>query len=71
MKIGKGFRWYAIVTQYLMLTVTLLIAGVYFGGKLDVQYGTQIWAGILGVLGVFTGILSFVYYIVKHGGGNG
>lgn len=67
MKLGKGIRWYAIVTQYLLLIFTLLVGGVYAGSKLDLFFGTNFWDALLGLVGIFVGIFSFIYFILKQG----
>jgi|GEM_PF-4160463 len=72
MKIRKGFRLYAIVTQYLMQTVALAILGIYIGSKLDIKYDTGItFSGILGILGVFLGLGVFIMFVIRFGGKNG
>jgi len=72
MKLRQGFKLYAIVTQYLMQTVALVVFGVYFGSKLDLKYGTEnVWSGALGILGIFIGLISFAFFVYKQGGKNG
>ncbi|QVK21536.1 hypothetical protein KHQ82_04225 [Mycoplasmatota bacterium] len=72
MKIRKGFKLYAIVTQYLMQTVALVVFGVYFGSKLDIKYGTEnLYSGLLGILGIFVGLITFAIFVYRYGDKNG
>lgn len=71
MKLGKAFRIYAVVTQYLLLIFTLLVIGLYLGSKLDDLLGTDIWAAILGFIGIVSGITSFIYQMIRRGDGFG
>lgn len=72
MKMRKGFKLYAIVTQYLMQTVALVVFGVYFGSKLDTKFGTEnVYSGTLGILGIFVGLTMFATFVYRYGGKNG
>ncbi len=71
MKMRKGFKLYAIVTQYLMQTVALVVLGVYFGSKLDLKYDTgNTFSGALGIAGIFIGLVTFALFVYRYGGKN-
>ena len=71
MRLGKSFRVYAVVTQYLLLVVTLLVIGVYLGSKIDDYLGTELWDRILGLVGIIAGITSFIFFMLKQGDKDG
>ncbi len=72
MKLRKGFRLYAIVTQFLLQTFALVVVGIYAGSKLDARFDTgTTWSGILGIVGVVVGLGYFGLYVYKLGKKNG
>lgn len=72
MKLGKGIRLYAIVTQGLLQTFAMAILGIYGGSKLDARYETgTTWSGILGIVGAVFGLVYFAWYVYKLGKRNG
>ena len=72
MKLGKGFRLYALVTQYLFQTFALAVIGIYGGSKLDIRFDTgTTYSGILGIVGVLIGITTFIVAMYRDGVKNG
>ena len=72
MRLGKGIRLYAIVSQFLFQTVALLVVGIYVGSKIDAHYNTDtLYSGILGLVGAIIGIVFFMFYVYRLGKKNG
>jgi hypothetical protein len=64
-KINKGFRFYAIVTQFLLQTFILVALGVWGGGQLDALWQTNFMAAILGIVGIMAGLGSFIFFVLR------
>lgn len=68
MKLGKGIRLYAIVTQFLLQTFALAVLGIYAGSKIDARLDTDtLYSGVLGIVGSLIGLFWFGYYVYKLG----
>ncbi len=68
MRLGKGIRLYAVVTQFLLQTFALVIIGIYAGSKIDARLGTDtLYSGILGLVGALVGLFFFAFYVYKLG----
>lgn len=64
----KGFKIYALVTQFLFQTLVLTFLGYYLGTRMDEE---GVLPGILAVIGAFAGIASFMYYVYRMGDKDG
>lgn len=64
-KLQKGFRFYAIVTQFLLQTFILVALGVWGGGRLDELWQTNVMAPILGIMGIVAGLGSFIFFVLR------
>ena len=64
-KLHKGFRFYAIVTQFLLQTFVLVALGVWGGGQLDELWQTNFMSAILGIVGIIAGLGSFIFFVLR------
>jgi len=64
-KLNKGFRFYAIVTQFLLQTFVLVALGVWGGGQLDELWQTNFMSAILGIVGIIAGLGSFIFFVLR------
>ncbi len=64
-KIQKGFRFYALVTQFLLQTFVLVALGVWGGARLDELWQTSFMSAILGLVGIVAGLGSFIFFILR------
>lgn len=62
MKFSKFARYYAITTQGLITIVVLLLIGYYIGVWINKD---SAWPGILAAVGAISGIVSFIYILLK------
>lgn len=69
MKFKKYFKLYAIVTQFLIQTIVLVILGLYFGNWLDKKLGIEndLLAFLFGIIGIYGGLGSMIIYVMKRG----
>ncbi len=64
-KIQKGFRFYALVTQFLLQTFVLVALGVWGGARLDELWQTSFMSALLGLVGIVAGLGSFIFFILR------
>ena len=64
----KIARFYALITQYILQTILLVLLGMYIGNKIDPD---SILKGILGTVGGILGIILFIIFIIKEGSKDG
>lgn len=64
-KIQKGFRFYALVTQFLLQTFVLVALGVWGGARLDELWQTSFLSALLGLVGIVAGLGSFIFFILR------
>ena len=62
---NKGFRLYALVTQYIFLILVLTI-GFFLLGRY-VIFQTVLSGGIFATIGAIIGIITFVIELIKIG----
>jgi hypothetical protein len=64
-KVQKGFRFYAIVTQFLLQTFLLVALGVWGGARLDELWQTSFLSALLGLVGIVIGLGSFIFFVLR------
>jgi hypothetical protein len=64
-KVQKGFRFYAIVTQFLLQTFLLVALGVWGGARLDELWQTSFMSALLGLVGIVIGLGSFIFFVLR------
>lgn len=64
-RIQKGFRFYALVTQFLLQTFVLVALGVWGGARLDELWQTSFMSALLGLVGIVAGLGSFIFFILR------
>ena len=62
---NKGFRLYALVTQYIFLILVLTV-GFFLLGRY-VIFATPFAGGIMATIGAIVGIITFIMELLKIG----
>lgn len=62
MKFGKYAKYYAVATQGILSMIVLLFVGLFLGRLIDKN---SIWPGLLAIIGVLCGLVSFIYVLLK------
>ena len=62
MKFSKYAKFYVLTTQGILTMLVLGGIGYFIGRAIDVK---SVWPGILSVIGVLCGLVSFIYTLLR------